>query len=218
VLAAVLVLLLLGRSIGYNLDRYDTSKYDISKWAPKGQPVQIRSKVNYDPNLSDPFFESNEWSYPWGVHKNKDGSFEDMTSDKKPKREPPRIKHTAKCLASFPTKHWSTLCDAKLLAEDKLQLYIRSDGESSNLRIVVQNGMFRSQYWTIYKAGPDDQTWTTKRQNLTLDKESYRKGDEIKGRIDFECAEGTTNPKAVEYYVKNPRTMKINGVFKTIVK
>ena len=43
------------------------------------------------------------------------------------------------------------------------------------LKVVVQKGLFWSQYWTFCKAGPEDLRWTTKRQQLTLDKEVYRK-------------------------------------------
>jgi hypothetical protein len=53
--ATVLVLLLLGHGFGYDI------------WqAPPGQPQQIQSKVNYDPKLTDRFFESDKWSCPHG--------------------------------------------------------------------------------------------------------------------------------------------------------
>jgi hypothetical protein len=60
--------------------------------------------------------------------------------------------------------------------------------------------------------------WTTKQQKLTLDKKTYSKGDVVKGKIDFECAESTTDPKWIEKYGPNPITIKVFGVFKTIVK
>jgi hypothetical protein len=212
----VLALLLLGNGFAYDLDEYDTSKYDISKWVPKGQPAQIKSKVNYDPNLSDPFFESNKWSYPWGVHRNKDGSFEDMTSDKKPKKEPPRIKHTAKCFDSF-NKLRIDFCYAKLLADGKLELFIRSDAVSSNLRIVVQNGEFQSQYWHHYPGySAPGLRWITRKQKLTLSRQTYTKGDEIKGRIVVECAEEIKDPPVND--PEYPDIIKLEGVFKTIIK
>ena len=61
--------------------------------------------------------------------------------------------------------------------------------------------------------------WTTKRQKLTLDKNVYRKGDVIKGRIDFECVEEPTNPKYIEKWGKIiPSSITVKGVFKTILE
>lgn len=60
--------------------------------------------------------------------------------------------------------------------------------------------------------------WTTKRQELTLDKTEYRKGDVIKGRIDFECLQEATRPGFIERHGKWLLTIKIYGVFKTIVE
>jgi hypothetical protein len=53
---------------------------------------------------------------------------------------------------------------------------------------------------------------------LTLDKRTYGKGDEIKGRIDFECVREWSNPKYIEKYGRGPKTIKVFGVFKTIVE
>lgn len=49
-LGPFLALLLLGNSFG------------TARWAnpPSGQPAQMSSWVDYDPKLTDPFFESNE--------------------------------------------------------------------------------------------------------------------------------------------------------------
>lgn len=52
-----------------------------------------------------------------------------------------------------------------------------------------------------------------------LDKKVYRKGDLIKGRIDFECVEEEmADPEVAKKYVEDPATVKVRGVFKTIVK
>ena len=59
----------------------------------------------------------------------------------------------------------------------------------------------------------------TTRQKLTLDKKAYRKGNVIKGRIDFECVQKVIDPKNIERWGKDPTTtIKVYGVFKTIVK
>ena len=46
----------------------------------------------------------------------------------------------------------------------------------------------------------------------------YRKGDVIKGRIDFECVQGNNDPKLADEYAKNPYTITVKGVFKTILE
>jgi hypothetical protein len=127
-------------------------------------------------------------------------------------------RYTAKCFSSF-NEPEINFCDAKLLADDTTELFIH--GDAHNLRIIVQNGVFQSQYWYYYiEHTPGDEllTWTTKDQDLTLDKKVYRKGDVIKGRIYFACAEGHNDPKRAEAYSKKPSITRITGVFKTVVK
>ncbi len=199
---------------------------------PKGQPAQIKSPVNYDPNLSDPFFESEERSHPWWIIKHRDGHFEDTTSDKRPEKEPPRVKHTAECfitalepgrdkdLVSRDTD-LATFCEAKLLDVNMIDLLIHAKNMAyvDALRVRIRNGMFACRYWTFYiRPGKADWIWTTKRQKLTLDKKVHRKGDVIKGKIAFECAQEPTNPKYVEKWGRNPTTIKVKGVFKTILE
>jgi hypothetical protein len=50
-----------------------------------------------------------------------------------------------------------------------------------------------------------------------LDKKEYQKGDVIKGRIDFECL-SEFNPEYAKKFGRDPRTIKVLGVFKTIVE
>jgi hypothetical protein len=214
VLALVLSLLLLDRGFADNLE------YGIGSWkVPSGQPEQMWSPVDYDPMMTDPFFKSNKWSYPWYIIKHPDGHFEDTTSDKRPEKEPPRLKHTAKCFStSLGCKHSVEFCEARLLDVNMIDLFIHhwSPGFNDALRVRIRNGMFTCQYWLVYNAGPTEGLiWTTKRQKLTLDKKTYRKGDVIKGRIDFECLDEFINPK---YPGRPPRPITINGVFKTIVE
>ncbi|MBI5568597.1 MAG: hypothetical protein HY914_01495 [Desulfomonile tiedjei] len=209
-LGPVLVLLLLGNAFG-------------AAWEnpPPGQPNQMQSRVDYDPKLTDPFFTSNEWSYPWYIIKHGDGHFEDTTSDKRPDKEPPHLKHTAKCFStSYGSKHLVRFCAARFLGENMIDLFIHEKNPAFRdaLRVRIRNGMFTSQYWTRYVAGPIDLIWTTKRQKLTLDKKEYRKGDVIKGRIDFECVQEITDPEYVEEHGRGLTTIKVNGVFKTIVE
>jgi len=113
-------------------------------------------------------------------------------------------------------------CEAKLLDLNAIDLLIHefSPAFRDALRIQIRNGKFTSQYWTLYIVGPPpgDYIWTTKRQKLILDRKAFRKGDVIKGRIDFECVEENADPRLVESYGRNPTTIKVKGVFQTIVE
>ena len=208
-LGPVLALLPLGVSFG-------------AEWPapPPGQPEQMWSRIDYDPNLSDPFFESNEWSYPSHIIKHPDGSFEDTSSDKRPAEEPPHVKHTAKCLSiSMGAAHPVEFCEARLLDVNAMDLFIHNSGPGYHdaLRVRIRNGMFTCQYWTLYKQYiPGPLIWTTKRQSLTLDKKAYRSGDVIKGKIDFECLDEQFS-KHLERDA-HPVTINLYGVFKTVVE
>jgi hypothetical protein len=217
-LGPALALLLLEHGFAGNL------KYGVGSWeVPPGQPDQMWSRVDYDPKLTDPFFKSNKWSYPWYIIKHPDGHFED-TRGKRPKKEPPRLKHTANCFsAAGGAEHLLRFCEARFLDPNGIDLLIHETNPSyiDALRVQIRNGMFACQYWAKYRIRfsiKPGTIWTTKRQKLTLDKKAYRKGDTIKGRIDFECVEEATNPSYVEKYGKNPTTIKLHGVFRTIVE
>ncbi|MEW6533758.1 MAG: hypothetical protein AB1473_23210 [Thermodesulfobacteriota bacterium] len=196
--------------------------YDI--WQPpSGQPEQMRSRVNYDPNLSDLFFESSEWSYPWWIIKHPDGHFEETTGDERPEEEPPRERHTAKCFSTgFGSKHVVEFCEARLVDNNTIDLLIHHTcpGFLDRLRVQVNAERFTCQYWTFYPGpiGQADFIWTTMRQKLTLEKQAFRKGDVIRGRIDFECLQEATYPKFVEKWGTWPKIIKLYGVFKTIVE
>lgn len=175
-IALTLALLLLGPCYG--------TEFRI----PEGQPTQIRSQVNYDPNLSDPFFETAE-------------------------------SYTAQVFTSFQYDRFINFCSAKLLDGDTVQLLIYDHAD--NLKIVVQNGIFWSQYWYYYKdflGNYRGLQWTTTKQELTLDKRVYRKGDVIKGKIDFECLQENRHPELIEKYGRNPRTIALKGAFIKILE
>jgi hypothetical protein len=200
-LGPILALLLLGYGFG-------------AEWEdpPPGQPVQMSSKVDYDPKLADSFFLSNEWSHP--------GIGGPVTvRDMDPGGEVPLIRHTAKCFStSFGPKHQVRFCEARLVNANMIDLFIHDSTPAFDDRLIVQirNEMFSCQYWTYYRAGPTKGlTWTTARQGLTLDKKNYRKGDVIKGKIDVEISEKLIHPK---YPNSTPGTIAVYGVFKTVVE
>lgn len=198
-LAVVLVLLLLGQAIGEWTD------------PPPGQPAQIWSQVNYDPKLSDPFFESEQWTssdYAWEEVNDRTV----LTRKKCPshrRKELQCLKNTARVFSSPMREHIINFCHATLLEDGTIKLSIRDDESYilEGLGIVVEKDRFMSGYGYAFKLGPD---WrcVTKKQKLTLDKQAYSRGGVIKGRIDFECL-GTG---------ENPKPIFLKGVFKTILK
>lgn len=182
-------------------------------WAnpPSGQPAQMWSRVDYDPKMTDPFFESNEWSYSGGGKVPTSG----MTREE----DSPRLKHTAMCFSSsFGVRHQVKFCEARLLDGHMIDLLIHESNPAFRdaLKVRIRNAEFTCQYWGD---GIHTFTWTTTRQKLTLDKKAFRKGDVIKRRIDFECVAKVIDPKNIERWGKDPTTtIKVFGVFKTIVK
>ena len=190
-----------------------------SRGAKKEQPRQIRTPVQYDPGLSDPFFDSNEWSYPWWIIIRDDGSFEDTTGEITDLKDAPRLKHTANCITKYKGEHTIRFSRAKLYDDGTIDILIHDDSASTNdkLKIEVKNGYFSCQYWTTHVAdrGDEDVIWTTKKQKLVLQKKEYRKGDILRGKIEFECLQEVTNPK---YGARYPRIIRIEGVFKPELK
>jgi hypothetical protein len=161
---------------------------------------------------------------PWWISEKADGHFESLRSeDERPVKNPPRLKHTAKCLStSFGEEHLVTFCEARLLEANMIDLLIHDNNPSFTdaLRVQIRNGMFTCQYWTRYRAVRRHEAliWTTTRQKLTLDKKVYRKGDVIQGRIEFECEEEETFPEYVKKWGRHPVPITVNGVFKTVVE
>ncbi len=192
---------------------------------PNGQPEQMKSSVKYDPKLSDPFFESEKWTNGDRELENIDGRIVDILQECPSGKEKSQCsKITARCICSLDSEfeHAIHFCEARILDGDRIELLIHdptlSDVQPYDLYllIVVEKGVFRSQCWAVYKgARYGDLTWTTKKQELTLDRRVYHKGDTVKGRIVFECAEDVTDPVRG---VISTTIIKVNGVFKTVLK
>jgi hypothetical protein len=135
------------------------------------------------------------------------------------------VKHTAECFIASSKygrdKDLVTFCEARLLDVNMMDLLIHEKNMAyiDALKVRIRNGMFTCQYWTFYKWKRGHLMWKTKRQELILDKKVYRKGDVIKGRIDFECVEEEAmGLKGIEKYDREPTSYKVYGVFKTIVE
>ena len=231
----VLVLLLIGYGFAYDIWR-----------DPTDQPEQMSSKVDYDPKLTDRFFDSDEWICPprsWGPPTCRDGKPALILKDPcdswlsllllenciEPKEWTcpdgckecatckdgrPVIRMTAKCYSTYRGKHRVFFCKARLLDGRVIELLIHKNGVafSDSLLIRISGGEFTCQYWCLFDFG--GVRWTTTRQQLTLDKKAYRKGDVIKGRIDFECWSELIEP----HPNSPPHETKVYGVFKTIVE
>lgn len=181
----------------------------------------MSSRVDYDPKLTDTFFESDEWSYPYWIQEHPDGHFTSSRStDRDPVEDPPQLKHTAKCFStSFGVKHVVNFCEARLVDGHVIDLLIHETNPAfrDSLLVRIRDGKFTCQYWII--DGFHSFTWTTTWQKLTLDKNVYRKGDVIKGRIDFVCDRQLIDPNDIKKWRRDPSaTIKVFGVFKTIVE
>jgi hypothetical protein len=138
-------------------------------------------------------------------------------------------KDTGKCyFNSFGIKN-GVVCEPGSVRPDNVYIRIRKqrpeiphgetleypDACSEMLNINIINGMFSCYYKQTFCIKPGCDRWcnaTTKRQELTSDKQTYRKGDVITGRIDFECL--VECPECPE----KPETVIVKGVFKTILK
>jgi len=209
-LGPVLALLLLAYCFGGEVDHRVVDSETFLWRVPSGQPEQMWSQVGYDPALWDTFFESDAAGYPESC---------ETPADK----EWPRPKANAMCFSTgFAEKHVVEFCEARFVDANTIDLLLHHTcpGFLDRLRLQVRSGLFTSQYWTFYKytEGKADFIWTTKRQQLTLAKKVYSKGDVIKGRIDFECLQEATNPQWVEKRGRYPITIEVYGVFKTIVE
>ena len=131
---------------------------------PKGQPTQLISPVQYDAMLSDPFFMSNEWSYPWWVVNHYDGYVETIEGAKIAENDSMHLKHTANCITNQQYEHKIRFCEAEL-SNGTIILYIHDFTASTNdnLKIKITNRLFQCQYWTTYVADRGDEglIWVT---------------------------------------------------------
>jgi hypothetical protein len=187
-LTAVLLLLLLGHGSGLVL-------------TPDLTPM--RSRVHYDPDLTEDVLTR----LLKMVHLSTDGCY----------------------FTSFGIKKRG-VCELTLIRPDYISLSISKPrleylpGETPDydpeycwemLHVKIMKGMFWCDYEERMCINPKCGHWckaTTKRQELTLDKQTYGKGDVITGRIDFECL--VECPQCPE----KPEPVIVEGVFRTILK
>ncbi|MFZ5554263.1 MAG: hypothetical protein ACOZCO_14185 [Bacteroidota bacterium] len=152
------------------------------------QPVQKISKVKYDVSLRDTFFEKEYYSLQWFMLQNEDGSYSSALADSlgNPVIDTAKMVHTANCVSQQGYEHIIRYCDAWYKG-DTLLLFLNDMTASTydNLLVKVINGKFSCQYWTAYPSLQRSQklTWTTTSQKLELDREKYKAGDKLKGKI-----------------------------------
>lgn len=152
------------------------------------QPKQILSKVKYDTNIKDTFFEKKYFSFEWFMIDNEDGTFSSAIADSlgNPIIDTTKSIHTANCVTQHQGEHTIRYCTA-FNKGDTLLLFVNDFTASTydNLLIKVINGKFSCQYWTAYPNlhRSEKLTWTTTSQLLTLNAGTYKTGDEVKGKI-----------------------------------
>lgn len=133
------------------------------------------------------------------------------------------MKHTAKCCSTQFYKHAMSFCEARVLDANAIELSIKFEGPAfiEVMQVQIRNGEFTCQHTMssiTSKPKPKGLRCAEERQELTLDKERYRKGDVIKGRIYYERLWESTDPKRLEEFRTHPPALKVYGVFKTILK
>ena len=103
---------------------------------------------------------------------------------------------------------------ASLRDADTIEVLIHSQfvAFSNFLLIRITGGKFSCQFWNGFDYGAV--RYATTAQRLILDKKAYKKGDVIKGRIDFECFSELIHP----HPASPPSLIRLYGVFKTIVE
>jgi hypothetical protein len=182
------------------------------------RPRQMVSAVEYDRDIFDPFFDQEESSPPWWIIERDDGSFEDTTGEITEREDIPRMRHTADCRTRHQFPRVIRFAEARRVA-DGLEIRVHDETASTfdDLTVLAHKGRFSAQYKTRYPADPPDigLIWTTTKQRLVLDKKSYRPGDVIRGRIEFECLQEIVDPR---YGDRAPRKIRIEGPFKPILK
>ncbi len=113
-------------------------------------------------------------------------------------------------------------CEARLIRPDWIHVRIvkqrPADPTSCGEALLgnIMNGMFACYYQTTCKMPSPTKWWacTTKRQGLTLDKKTYRVGDLVTGRVDFECLEECPECEGQD----KPKPVTVEGVFRTILQ
>lgn len=177
------------------------------------------SPVEYEEGLTGPFFEGETWRAPWWIIEHDDGTFEDTTGRITRREDIPRLRNTADCRTGHQLPHTIRFSSARRIDEETVEIRIRDETASTydDVMILVRNGRFLARYRTVYPvaAANDGIVWTTKKQRLVLNKRSYRDGETIRGWIEFECTEESTDPRSG---AKERRVIRIEGPFKPVLE
>jgi hypothetical protein len=208
-----LLALIISITIGFVYGR------DMWPEPPPGQPEQMWSKVEYELKFDDPFFHPKEWIYPARVV-----NYPNHTYAAHIKPEYIDKSYTARCFVwsgEDDYAHSLGLCQARFLTSSKQDLLIRRSPEGASydkLSIRIRNGNFVCIYWNEFYG--QNVKWVTTEQKLIIDKSTYKKNDEIKGKIEFKCILDYEHSKLKRVPVKADKvmTVKISGVFKAKLK
>jgi|GEM_PF-2871940 len=183
------------------------------------------SKVRVEKKLADPFFTKRQFKHSWYMIRHEDGSWESTMSDSAGKAiiDTTRYEITARCLVNKDTFNVLDEADA-WFEKDTLRIRLKGMSASFFARfdIDVHKDNFTSAYSTSFIYPTELQRWETLRQQLILDKKSYKPGDEVRGRVRYECLQtvharefGTADEQPINIYTD---TVWVEGVFRCRVK
>jgi len=174
-------------------------------------------------NYDHPFFHTKNWSYAWFMLEDDSGKLSSTMSDSIGNEIMDTVKYywTALCPVDGDTAFHVIHYASAQLNRDTLLLRIAEGTASTNDDLVVKifKGRVSASYSTVFffYYNRNDVSWTTIRQDLTLNQEEFQSGDTLKGYIDFAC---------VEHWKKQPEeaglktkedTIRIQGPFKCVM-
>ena len=169
------------------------------------------NKVEYNSNLSYPFFNEQSWDYPWYIIKNDDGSFSSTFNDAIVESDTVHLYHTAECATNHQGKHEVNYCSAYKKGDTLFLLFPPSlPAYWLNMEVKVIGNKFKAEASGVPFI-PIWLEWKTINQQLTLTTDSYTIGDSIKGKCNFEFTEYVIGDT-----VKN--NFYFSGVFKTVIE
>gem|GEM_PF-6623594 len=166
------------------------------------------SRVTVDGNFRDTLTFNKNWDYPWYIVADADDrNMENTLSGTLTEKDTVHLHHTANCWTNHQGRHHVRYCDA-YLHNDTINLVFQPElpAYASALAVSVSDLYFSSAFSAAYPGRLNNLSWIITRQQLVLDKGSYRIGDTIKGYVDIEFLETnlTENGKGEgeKYYFK----------------
>ena len=147
------------------------------------------SKIEYNSNLYNPFFDENIWNYRWYIYKDDEGNFNSSMGDTITETDTAHLYNTAKIITNHQGEHDLKYCDARLNGDTLILSFPPSyPAYWLEFEVVIEGSKFK----TIVKGVPftaDEFEYEVIKQQLTLLTNNYSIGDSIKGEIYIEFDE-----------------------------